>query len=73
MIRGTHTRTQTDKEADRRSGSEAKEQRAEEAFGTPGDRGIDEEKWDEKRKRGQREEGGRWVLTACVQLHLGPP
>lgn len=70
---GTHTRTQTDKEADRRSGSEAKEQRAEEAFGTPGDRGIDEEKRDEKRRRGRREEGGQWVLTARMQLHLGPP
>lgn len=60
MIRGTRTRTQTDKEADRRSGSEAKEQRAEEAFGTPGDRGG-------SGMRKGREDGGKKEGNGCWQ------
>lgn len=56
----------------RQTGAEVKEQRAEEAFGTQGDKGIQQQNTSEERKRGWREGGGHRVLTGCMQLCFGP-
>lgn len=55
----------THSEMDRRSGSEVKEQRAEEAFRTPGHEGIVDER-SEERKRGWRAQGAERLHTAAL-------